>query len=343
MFEDVRVARAGEAPPPEPDLVDVALLDMHHGWPNLGRDAIVDALQHATAALEAELDAAGLRVRVLSYDVRRGLAIPEAPGMRHLLYVGSGGPGHLDPRRNDGVSPGSQGILENPAWEVPVFSLFDRIRDVEQAALIAVCHTFGVMCRWLGVAEAVERGPEKGGKSAGIVENILTDDGVAHPWFGQLARALPDGRRFHVLDNRLYDLLPLADGARAGATVIGREALGPGAPEGDALTMIEAARMEAGGMPRIFGVNHHPEIGDRPQQLAILRKKFDRGDVSAEWYAERARTLTQPISDQHGDRLLRLTAEYTFLSPLRFHLRRVAALRAKELGRPFADPLRRPV
>ncbi len=64
------------------------------------------------------------------------------------------------------------------------------------------------MCRWLGVADAVLRGPEKGGKSTGVVENILTDEALAHPWFSRFAAALPDGRRLYALDNRLYDLVP---------------------------------------------------------------------------------------------------------------------------------------
>ena len=60
------------------------------------------------------------------------------------------------------------------------------------AALIGVCHTFGVMSRWLGVADPVLRGPEKGGKSAGIVDSVLTPASAAHPWFGGLARGVAD-------------------------------------------------------------------------------------------------------------------------------------------------------
>ena len=75
-----------------------------------------------------------------------------------------------------------------------------------------MCHTFGVMCRWLGIADVVLRGPEKGGKSSGIVDNVLTDAALEHPWFSRLARELPDRRRLKILDNRLYDLIPPADG-----------------------------------------------------------------------------------------------------------------------------------
>jgi hypothetical protein len=332
--EYARIERDGDLPPADPDIIDVAVLDMHHGWPNLGHDAIVHGVQNAVCDLQAQLAAAGLRFRVLSYDVRRGARIPEAPGGRHVIYLGTGGPGHLDPANNDGVSPGSQGIREDPRWELPLFRLFDRIRESEDAVLLAVCHTFGVMCRWLGVADAVLRGPGKGGKSTGILENVLTPEAVAHPWFGLLARELPDRRRLRILDSRLYDLIPHLRPLPAGLTAIGYEALGVGGPPGDALTMLEVAREPGGEMPRIFGVNHHPEIVNRPRQLTILRKRMERGEVTPEWYEERVAALTEDIHD-HGDRALHVTSSYTLLAPLRYYLHREARRRAERLGRPL--------
>ena len=145
VFTVVPVPHPGDLPPADSRQIDVAVLDMHHGWPNLGHDAIVHAMQNAVCDIAPQLARAGLGFRVLSYDVRRGHAIPEPPGGRHALYVGTGGPGHLDPRRNDGVSEGAQGITEDPAWEKPLFDVFDRIRASDDAALLGVCHTFGVM------------------------------------------------------------------------------------------------------------------------------------------------------------------------------------------------------
>jgi hypothetical protein len=327
-----RVEAAGDLPPADPAVIDVAVLDMHHGWPNLGHDAIVHAVQNVVCDLQPALAAAGLSFRVVSYDVRRGHQIPEGPGGRHALYVGTGGPGHLDPQRNDGVSPGSQGIREDARWEPRLFDLFDRIRADRDATLLAVCHTFGVMCRWLNLADVVLRGPEKGGKSAGILDNLLTADAAGHPWFSQLARELPDRRRLKVLDNRLYDLIPYSEDLGPGVTAIGHETLGPGGPRGPGLTMLEVARDRAGAMPRIFGVNHHPEIVNRPRQLTILRKRMERGEVTAEWFAERSAALTQDI-DEHGDRSLHLTSSYTLLAPMRHSLYRQALRRARLLGR----------
>jgi hypothetical protein len=341
--EYARVERPGDLPPADPNVIDVALLDMHHGWPNLGHDAIVHGIQNAVCDLQSDLAGAGLRFRVISYDVRRGAQIPEAPGGRHVIYIGTGGPGHLDPVMNDGLRPGSQGIREDPRWEPPTFALFDRIRADADAVLLAVCHTFGVMCRWLGIADPVLRGPDKGGKSAGILENVLTPEAAAHPWFGLLARELSDRRRMRILDSRLFDLIPRQGPMPEGITPIGYETLGLGGPAGDALTMVEIARDRDGVMPRIFAVNHHPEIVNRPRQLTILRKRMERGEVTPEWYAERVAALTQDIHD-HGDRALHVTSSYTLLAPLRHYLHREARRRGDSLGRRLViDPDRVPV
>jgi hypothetical protein len=335
VFSATTVARPGDVPPADVRIIDIAVLDMHHGWPNLGHGAIVSAMQNAVCDIAPQLGRAGLGFRVLSYDVRGGRAIPEPPGGRHGLYVGTGGPGHLDPRRNDGVSEGSQGIAEDPAWEAPLFEVFDRIRDSRDAALLGVCHTFGVMCHWLEVADAVLRGPAKGGKSTGVVDNILSDEGLAHPWFARFADLLPDHRHFRVLDNRLYDLVPRAGALQRGVCAVAFETAGRDGT-GNALTMIEVARAANGVMPRILGVNHHPEIVNRSRLLVTLEKQFERGDVSRAWYDERKHTLTDPVPDEWGDRLLNLTSSYTFMGPLRYHLYRLARERAETLNEPLA-------
>lgn len=331
-FTFERVERDTDLPAVDPRIVDLAVLDMHHGWPNLGHDAIVHAIQTAVCDLQAALADAGLSVRAISYDVRRGLRIPEPPGGRHGLYVGTGGPGHIDPARNDGHSDGSQGIAEDPSWERPLFDLFDRIRADRQAALFGICHTFGVMCRWLGMADPVLRGAAKGGKSAGIVENMLTATALAHPWFSRFAAELPDRRRFPVLDSRLYDLVPNGRAGAEGVAVLAYETLRGGRVPGDAITMIEVDRDRAGVVPRILAANHHPEIVNRARQVTILLMKKRRGRVDPDWYAERLKALTEPIADEFGDRLLHLTSSYTLLAPMRYHLHRLVRERAARLG-----------
>jgi len=331
-FEYVRVERPEDLPPADPRIVDIAVLDMNHGWPNLGHDSLVHALLDDACELLPIAEETGVRVRALSFDVRRSGMIPEPPGGRFSLYLGTGGPGHIDPYQNDGVSAISQGIREDPSWQAPLFRLFDRILADESAALLAVCHTFGVLCHWSGLARPVLRGPEKGGKSTGVLENVLTAEACDHPWFRLFCERLGPGERLRILDNRLFDLIPSGPTFPAGAVPIAWETQGVGGPPGDALTMLELARDRGGVMPRVFGVNHHPEIVDRARQLVILEQKLERGEVSAQWVEERLEALTRTLPGEDSDFRLQRTSDYTLLQPLRFHLWRQVRLRTESLG-----------
>ncbi len=310
FFEYVRVT--GSEPPPDPDRIDVAILDMNHSWPNVGHDSLVHAVLESAEALRETLVAAGAKVRVLSYDVRRTLRIPQSPNGRFQLYLGTGGPGHLDPRQNDGLNEESQGIVESSAWEAPLFRLYDDIAAHDSAALLGVCHSFGLMCRWSGAARVVLRAE----KSSGMPENVLTSGGAAHPWFSQFAGRLTDGRHFRVVDNRLFDLVASHSSS---ANVIAREE-----ESNDGVTMVEFAR-SADGLPRILGVNHHPEIVDRVHITTVLEEKHARGEVTDDWYRERVGTMRDLFSRFEGES--RLTSEYTLLGPLRHHLTRIVAER----------------
>jgi hypothetical protein len=308
---------------------------MNHGWPNVGHDGVVAAFQDAACELSGALETAGLSVRAISFDVRRALQIPEPGDDRFSIYVGTGGPGHLDPRLNDGSDPLAQGVGEDPSWEAPLFRLFDAIAAREDAALLAVCHTFGLMCRWLDVADPVARSREKGGKSEGVLDNLLTDTARRHPLFAAFAKRLGPPGRLRVLDSRIYDLIPKR-GAERTVAIMATEALGVDGPPGDAMTMMEVARDGSGRMPRVFGVNHHPEIIDRSNLMGMLKVKLERGEVTKEWYDLRMSTLAQQFPDDSHDRDLHATSDFTFLGPLRFHLTRAGRLRAEELGSAFA-------
>jgi hypothetical protein len=311
FFEYVRVSDS--VPPAADDLIDVAILDMNHSWPNMGHDSLVHAVLESAEPLRDALVSSATKVRVLSYDVRRTLQVPQSPNGRFRLYLGTGGPGHLDPRQNDGVKEESQGIFESAAWEAPLFRLYDDIAAHDSAALLGVCHSFGLMCRWSGAARVELRAE----KSNGMPENVLAPAAAAHPWFAKFAERLRDGRHFRVVDNRLFDLIA----EHSSANVIARED-----ETSDGVTMVEFARA-ADGMPRILGVNHHPEIVDREHITAVLEEKRERGEVSEEWYQERVVTLRDLFSQYERDS--RLTSEYTLLGPLRHHLARLVAERCE--------------
>ncbi len=315
----VRVDEAGDEPLPEKRLVDIAVLDMHHGYPNLGHASIVESLlNYAHDARQKRPGAPA--VRVVSYDVRLGLAVPSSPA-RFPIVVGSGGPGALDPRENDGVSMGSQGILENPAWEAPLFRFFDGVLASPATAMLGICHSFGLLARWAGVARAVLRGPERGGKSAGIVTNVLTDDAWAHPFFGGYfaENGSPDVK---VLDSRLFDLLPTGAGS---ARPLGFDCDLSGPGPGAAVTMLEFARMQDGTLPRIWGVNHHPEIGEPLLQRERLERVWANGGVSEAWYHERLGALAAWRASAAAEQGLRRTTSWTFEKPLRLHIERALA------------------
>jgi hypothetical protein len=301
-------------PPADPSIIDVALLDLNHSWPNVGHDSIAHAVLECAESLAPQSQ--GLKVRVLSYDVRRRNAIPAAPDDRFALYIGTGGPGHLDPRLNDGVSEFAQGIRESDAWEAPLFRLFDSIIAHPSASLIGICHSFGLMCRWSGAAHPELRDE----KSSGMPVNVLSSAAADHPWFAQFANELPDHRHFRVVDNRLFDLV--LDGG--GVTPIAFED-----EHGGTVTMAEFAR--AGDMPRVWGVNHHPEIIDREHLLAVLDEKRRIGEVTERWYKERSHTLENEMVGD-SERQSRLTSEYTFLGVLRFHLARLIEGRIAEVA-----------
>jgi hypothetical protein len=301
-------------PPEDVSKIDIAILDMNHAWPNVGHDSLVHAVLETAEEMRDDLAARGLKIRVVSFDVRRRLAIPPSPNGRFRFYIGTGGPGHLDPRFNDGVSEVSQGINETTAWEAPLFRLFDDILEHPSAGLLAVCHSFGLVCRWSGVAHPRLR--ER--KSDGMPINALSAAANDHPWFAEFARKLEDGRHFVVVDNRLFDLV-LADSRGGDITPLAFDG-----DDSDAMTMAEFARHDD--MPRILGVNHHPEIIDRDHVMQVIEEKWRHGEVSRKWYEERLHTLE---NEMIGDnvRRSRLTSEYTLLGVLRHHLGALVAAR----------------
>jgi hypothetical protein len=144
--------------------------------------------------------------------------------------------------------------------------------------------------------------------------NRLSREALHHPWFEQFSRELPDRQHFRVVDNRLFDLILDAPGK---SMPIAFEQ-----GSNTALTMIELARDAAGAMPRFLGVNHHPEIIDRDHIMQVLDEKYAHGEVSEQWYSERATTMRDLFRGE-AERQSQLTSHYTLIEPLRHHLERV--------------------
>jgi hypothetical protein len=316
-FEAVRAASIAEIPPADPAVLDVALLDMNYGFLNLGHDAIVSIVAQAADALSAELEAAGKGVRVISLPVRNKFVVP--PAERFSLYLGTGGPGHIDPHRN--VAETEATIVEDPAWEAPLFALFDAIRADESRAMIAVCHTFGILCRWSGVAEPALRKAASGGGSLGLRTTVLLEVACSHPWFAEMIEHLSDSRYFPVIDSRFYDLVPTGN-VPEGMTLLAFEANEDGQPAA-AVTIVEFARTADGRLPRMLGVNHHPEVSTRSVVQAALDRKLAAGEIDDAWYASRAKLFGELARPDHDEAARLVGCEYTFSLLLRRHLERL--------------------
>jgi hypothetical protein len=67
-FEVIHVERPDDLPRHDSLTIDIALLDMHHGFANVGHDAIVALVRDATVASDAVLARARRRVRLISYS-----------------------------------------------------------------------------------------------------------------------------------------------------------------------------------------------------------------------------------------------------------------------------------
>ncbi|HEX9161653.1 MAG TPA: hypothetical protein VF980_08110, partial [Thermoanaerobaculia bacterium] len=169
-------------------------------------------------------------------------------------------------------------------------------------------------CRWSGVARPELRDE----KSSGMPTNVLTEQALEHPWFSRFAEQLPDRRHFRVIDNRLFDLMLQSPGKSFPVAFESADS--------EALTMIEMARSE-GGVPRVLGANHHPEIVDREHVLAVLAEMRDRHEVDEHWFRERAHTMVNLFQNEN-ERQSRLTSHFTLLGPLRHHLGRLVRERS---------------
>jgi hypothetical protein len=93
--------------------------------------------------------------------------------------------------------------------------------------------------------------------------------------------------------------------------------------------MFEFARHADGVLPRVWGVNHHPEIGDLALQRDRLNRLEARGEVTAAWVAERQAALEAWSAASRDERRLQLTNAFTFERPLHDYV--VRALSEKRL------------
>ena len=165
------------------------------------------------------------------------------------------------------------------------------------------------------------------------MENVLSSVATHHPWFEGFARDTGSAR-FRAIDSRLFDLVPDPAKALKVAPLSFETATAEG-EQGEALTGVEFARDPSGTMPRMFGVNHHPEIMDAGRQKVIIETLWSRGEVTKDWYDERMKVLAQGKRDPELAQQLAITTGFTFVWPLRFHIVKNLRTMAGLLNRAF--------
>src|SRR3978361_296284 len=79
VFQYARVEDAEALPPADERIVDVAVLDLNCGWPNLGHDALVHAVLETACDLLPVLQETGLAVRAVSLARRAHHMVPWQP------------------------------------------------------------------------------------------------------------------------------------------------------------------------------------------------------------------------------------------------------------------------
>ena len=170
VFEYVRIERPEDLPPPDPRMRRRRRPGheprLAEPGPRLARPRRARrGLRPAAASLEET----GLRVRALSFDVRRSGMIPEPPGRALRALPRHRRPGPHRPARRTTASPrAARASREDPAWEAPLFRLFDAIlADPRARRCWRSATRFGVMCRWSGVARPVLRGRREGRQERG--------------------------------------------------------------------------------------------------------------------------------------------------------------------------------
>ena len=174
-FAFARVERGGALPPVDETAIDLALLDMHHGWPNLGHDAIAYGIQNIVCDLTPALRD--------GRAARAGAVVRRAPRASDSRASGTAAP---DLRRHRRPGP-SRSAAERR--RVARLAGHRRGPGLGGAAVRAVRRhprrrrrgaAGGVSHLRRDVPVAGHRRcraarAEKGGKSSGIVDNVLTD------------------------------------------------------------------------------------------------------------------------------------------------------------------------
>lgn len=234
-------------PDPARRTVRVAILDMYKGDANQGMRCLRQLLAEAGDRHPE------VRFELEEFDVR---AAHQVPDLSFDLYISSGGPGSPF----DGA---------DQPWEGRYFSFLDDLMAHNRGTgprkyLLAICHSFQLLCIHLGLAEVKLR---KSG-SFGVMPVHHTEAGLKDPLFGLLPDPFYGGdfREWQVLQPR-HDRI-----AEIGASILAIEKDRPHVP-------LERAVMAMRISPEIVGVQFHPEADPAGMNLHFNEPKRKAGII----------------------------------------------------------------
>lgn len=231
----------------------VAILDMYEGVPNEGMRCIREIL--AAYAVRHSL-----ALQCDEYEVRISAQVPD---LSYDIYISTGGPGSpLD-------SEGSE-------WEQRYFEVMEALMDAQKPVLL-ICHSFQLMCRYLGLGNVCRRRSP----AFGVFPVHKTVAGE----FEQL----PDP--FYIVDSRNWQVIGL-DYERMnaiGASVLAIEKERPHVP-------LERATMAIRFSPHMIGTQFHPEADARGMRMYLLQKE-KKDQVLTNYGAEKYYSMLEHLSD----------------------------------------------
>jgi homoserine O-succinyltransferase/O-acetyltransferase len=243
----------------------VAVLDLYNGTPNQGMRCIRDLLRDANGRY------GGVEIQFTEFDVR---AREEIPDLTFDMYISSGGPGSP----YDG---------EGSQWEKNYFNWLDEVYSnnennrISRKYLMAICHSFQMMCRHFALAEVVKRKSD----SFGIMPVHKTPPGKHDALFS----LLPDP--FFAADFREWQVLqPKASYLKEiGASILALEKIRPHVP-------LERAVMAMRLSDEIIGTQFHPEA-DPKGMFFHFAKDTARETITDKHGPEKFRQIIQRLMD----------------------------------------------
>lgn len=253
--------------------VRIAVLDLYNNFRNEGMRCIYQLLRRAEAAHN-------LTFQVDTFNVR---AENQVPGLDYDIYISSGGPG----------SP----LPSDEPWEPLYFEFIDSLLAYNQHAerkkhLLAICHSFQLLSRHLGVGTVSKRKST----SFGVLPIHLTSAGEAEPVFERLPEP------FYAVDSRDYQLTDIDEErlAELGASVLCLEKERPHVPLARAIMAIRFT-------PEVLGTQFHPEAdgeGMLRYMLTDERKEQVVTTYGEEKYHEMVELLSDPGTIEYTESVI---------------------------------------